>query len=128
MDNMPHAEGGLLSTFTRMFKTLRDVINNRVELFLVEWREERLRLVELLLLLLAGTVCALMALLMVTCAIVAAFWNTHPVLVLTLLTLFYAMMAAVAFGMLRSRLRRWRAFAATLEEIKKDRACFKEKS
>jgi uncharacterized membrane protein YqjE len=117
-----------LSTLSRMLKTLRDVVNNRVELFLVEWREERLRLMELLLLLLAGTVCALMALLMITFAIVAAFWDTHRVLVLALLTLFYAVVAAVAFGMLRSRMRRWRAFAATLEQIKKDQACFKEKS
>ncbi len=128
MDQTPHAGGGLLSTLTRMLGTLRDVANNRAELFLVEWREERLRLVELLLLLLAGTVCALMALLMITFAIVAVFWGTHPVLVLTLLTLFYAVMAAMAFGMLRSRLRRWQAFAATLEQIKKDQACLKEKS
>lgn len=111
-----------------MLRTLRDVANDRVELFLVEWREERLRLVELLLLLLAGTICASMALLMITFAIVAAFWNTHPVLVLGLITLFYAIMAAVAFGMLRARLRRWQAFAGTLDQIKKDQECFKEKS
>ena len=128
MDQPPHAEGGLLSTLTRMLKTLRDVVENRVELFLVEWREERLRLLELLLLLLAGTVCALMALLMVTLAIVVFFWDTHRLLVLTLIILAYAGATAVAFGMLRSRLRRWRAFAATLEQIKKDQACFKEKS
>jgi len=117
-----------LSTLTRMLKTLRDVVENRVELFLVEWREERLRLLELLLLLLAGTVCALMALLMVTLAIVVFFWDTHRLLVVALIILAYAGAAAAAFGMLRSRLRRWRAFAATLEQIKKDQACFKEKS
>jgi uncharacterized membrane protein YqjE len=128
MDNTPHAEGGLLSTLTRMLKTLRDVVENRVELFLVEWQEERLRLMELLLLLLAGTVCALMALLMITLAVVAFFWDTHRLLVLTLIILAYAGAAAAAFGILRSRLRRWRAFAATLEQIKKDQACFKEKS
>ena len=128
MDEAPHTEGGPWSTLTRIFKTLRDVAENRVELFLVEWQEERLRLVELLLLLVAGTVCALMALFMVTLVIVAIFWNTHPVLVLTLIILAYAGMAAVAFGMLNSRLRRWRPFDATLEQIKKDRKCFKEKS
>jgi uncharacterized membrane protein YqjE len=128
MDQPPHAEGGLMPTLSRMFKTLRDAANNRVELFLVEWQEERLRLLEALVLLLVGTVCALMALLMITLAVVAFFWNTHPVLVLTLLTLFYAVMAAVAFGMLCSRLRRWQAFAATLDQIKKDQACFREKS
>lgn len=60
-------------TLTRLLKTLRDVVNNRVELFLVEWREERLRLMELLWLLVVGTVCTLMALLMITFAVVAFF-------------------------------------------------------
>lgn len=117
-----------MSTLTRMLKTLRNVVDNRVELFLVEWREERLRLMELLLLLLTGTICALMALLMITLAVVVFFWDTHRLLVLTLIIVAYAGSAAVAFGMVRSRLRRWRAFAATLEQIKKDQACFKEKS
>ncbi|HUA68843.1 MAG TPA: phage holin family protein [Candidatus Saccharimonadales bacterium] len=128
MDNAPHAEGGLLSTLTRMFKTVRDVVENRVELFLLELREERLRLMELLLLLLAGTVCALMALLMITFVVVVFFWDTHRLLVIALIIAAYAGAATIAFGMLRSRLRRWRAFVATLEQIKKDQECFKEKS
>lgn len=123
----PHAGGGLWSTLTRMFRTLRDMVEDRAELFIVEWREERLRLMEMLFLLLAGGICALMALIMITFAIVAAFWNTHPVLVLGLMTLFYAILAAMAFGMVRARLRRWQVFAATLDQIKKDRECFKEK-
>ncbi|HEV2438271.1 MAG TPA: phage holin family protein [Verrucomicrobiae bacterium] len=128
MDNTPHAEGGILATLARMLKTLRDVVENRVELFLVEWREERLQLLEALLLLMIGTVCALMALLAITVAIVVIFWDTHRTLVLALIILAYAGGAVAAFGRLRSRMRRWQAFAATLEQIKKDQACFKEKS
>ena len=128
MDNMPHAEGGILATITRMLKTLRDVVENRVELFVVEWREERLQLLEALLLLMIGTVCALMALLAITFAIVVIFWDTHRTLVLALIILAYVGGAGAAFGLLRSRMRRWQAFAATLEQIKKDQACFKERS
>lgn len=128
MDKTSPAGDGLWSTLRRVFKTLRDVVENRIELFLVEWQEERLRLLDALLLLMIGTVCALMALLMVTFAIVAVFWNTHRVLVLVLLIMAYAGAAAAAFVMLRSRLRHWRAFTATLEQIRKDQACFKEKS
>jgi len=128
MDNTPHTVGGLWFTLTRMLKTLRDVANNRVELFLVEWQEERVRLLDALVLLLAGTVCALMALLMITLALLVIFWDTHRMLVLALIILAYTAAAATAFGTLRSRLRRWRAFAATLEQIKKDQACFKEKN
>ena len=128
MDNKPHDEGGILATLTRMLKTLRDVAGNRVELFLVEWREERLRLLDALLVLLVGTVCALMALLVITFAVVVIFWDTHRTLVLALIILAYAGGAATAFGLLRSRMRRWQAFAATLEQLKKDQACFKEKN
>jgi len=128
MDETPQGEGGMLATFTRMLRTLGDVAENRVELFVVEWREERLRLLDALLLLLAGAVCALMALLTVTFAIVVVFWDTHRVLVLALIILAYLGAAAALFWMLRSRLCRCQAFAETLEQIKKDRACLKPKN
>ena len=128
MDKLPHAEGGLLPSVTRLFKTLCDVAENRVELFVLEWREERLRLVDVLLLLLGGAVCALMALLAVTVAVLMAFWDTHRELVLTLIILAYVGGAAAAFWKLRAQLCRWQAFSETLEQIKKDRACFKPKS
>jgi uncharacterized membrane protein YqjE len=128
MDESPRAEGGLWSSLTRLLKTLGDIAENRVELFVVEWQEARLRLLDAMVLLIAGTVCALVALLVATFAVLAAFWETHRALVLTLVILAYAGAAVVLFGMLHSRLRRWRAFAATLEQIKKDRACFKEKN
>ena len=124
---MSPGEGGLLSTLRCMLKTLRDVAENRVELFLVEWQEERLRMLDALWLLMLGTVCALMALLMATLIVVVIFWDTHRMLVLTLFLLAYTGVAVTAFGLLYSRLKRGRAFAATLEQIKKDQACFKEK-
>lgn len=128
MDNTSQGEGGLLSPLRRMLKTLRDAAENRVELFLVEWQEERLRMLDALWLLMVGTVCALMALILATLIVVVIFWDTHRMLVLALLLLAYTGVAVTAFGILYSRLKRWRAFAATLEQIKKDQACFKEKS
>ncbi|HTQ52100.1 MAG TPA: phage holin family protein [Candidatus Acidoferrales bacterium] len=128
MDKTPQDEGGILATLRRMLRTLRDVAGNRAELFLVEWREERLRLLDALLVLLVGTICALMALLAITFVVVVIFWDTHRILVLALIILAYTGGAATAFGLLRSRMRRWRAFAATLEQLRKDQACFKEKN
>jgi len=128
MDKAPQDEGGILATLRRMLRTLRDVAGNRAELFLVEWREERLRLLDALLVLLVGTICALMALLAITFVVVVIFWDTHRILVLALIILAYTGGAATAFGLLRSRMRRWRAFAATLEQLRKDQACFKEKN
>jgi len=112
----------------RMLNTLGDVAGNRVELFVVEWQEERRRLLDMLVLLLAGAVCASMALFTITLAIVAAFWDTHRALVLALLILAYLGAAAAVFWVLRCRLRRWQAFSATIEQFKKDRACFKNQN
>ena len=128
MDNTPHAEGGLLSTLTRMFNTLSDAAGNRIELFLAEWREERLRLLNIMVLLLIGAVFSLTALMLISFAIVVAFWNTHPMLVLGLLIAFYIVLAIVTFGVLRWQVQRLGAFTATLEQIKKDLECFKEKN
>ena len=128
METTPPIRDDMWSTISRMFKTLGEMVENRVELFLVEWEEERLRLLDALLLLMVGIVCVLMALIMATLVVVVIFWDTHRLLVLTLFILTYLSAAATAFGLLHSRLRRWRAFASTLEQIKKDQSCFKEKS
>ena len=55
MDDTPPTEGGVFPTFTRLFKTVRDVAENRMELFLLELREERARL--FVALLLAAVLC-----------------------------------------------------------------------
>ncbi len=118
--------GGIFATVKRVFKTLRDVAENRLELFLVELKEERIRLFDALFLLLAGVVCLLMMLIMGTLTLVVIFWETHRVLILGLATLAYGGAAVTAFARLRSRLQHWRAFSATLDQIKRDRACFEK--
>jgi uncharacterized membrane protein YqjE len=126
MDETPQEAGGMLTTVARMLRTLRDVAENRVELFLLELKEERVRLFDALLLAVAGMVLALMALILVTFTVVLIFWDTYRLLVLILLTAAYAAAAAAMFASLRSRLRRWQSFAATHEQLKKDSACFKK--
>ena len=69
---------------------------------------------------------ALMTLVMITLTVLVIFWDTHRLLVLTLMTAAYAVVATVAFVKLRSRLQRWHAYSATLGEFKKDYACFKK--
>lgn len=125
MDETPPSEGGIFSGVARLFQTLRDTAANRVELFLVELQEERIRLIDALLWVAVAIVCALMTLLMITLMVVVIFWDTHRLLVLSLVTVAYAVAAVVAMVKLRSQLQRWRAFSATLEQIKKDYSCFK---
>jgi uncharacterized membrane protein YqjE len=126
MDATPPTDGGLLSAAARLFKTLQDVAANRVELFMIELKEERVRFFDALVLAAVGIVCALMTLLIMTLTVMVIFWDTHRLLALTLMTAAYAVAATVAFLKLRSRLQRWQAYSATLEEFKKDCACFKK--
>jgi uncharacterized membrane protein YqjE len=126
MDATPPTQGGLLSTITQMFQTLRGLAGNRVELFMIELKEERARTFEALLLAAAGIVFALMALAMITLTVLVIFWDTHRLLVLTVVTGAYVAAAMVAYMKLRSRLQHWQAYSATLEEFKKDCACFKK--
>lgn len=126
MDETPPNESGIFSSVTRLLRTLRDVGENRIELFLLEVQEERIRLFDALILLAAGIVCVSMTLLMITFTLVVIFWDTHRLLILAALTAVYAVAAAVVLFKLRSSLKRWQAFSATLEQIKKDYACFKK--
>ena len=128
MENRLHVEGGVLPTLGRMFKTLRDAAEHRIELAVADWREERLRLLDILLCLVIGAVCGLMVLFLVTFIIIAIFWKTHPVLVMGLLIAFYVLLTIGAFAVLRSQVRRLGVFTATLEQIKKDLECFKEQN
>lgn len=126
MDETPPTEGGLWSSFARVFQTLRETVENRLELFLTELKEEHIRLFDALLLFSVAVACALMALGMLTLTVVVIFWDTHRLLALALVSVAYAVTATVAFLKLRSRLHRWEPFSTTLGEIKKDAGCFKK--
>jgi uncharacterized membrane protein YqjE len=124
MSDNPNPEGGLFEALPRVWRTLRQVAFSRLELFLLEWKEERLRLFDALLLVAAAMVCGAMAAMLLTLTLVVMFWEEYRVAVLALLTLFFAAGAGAAVWTLRRRLLRWQAFAATREQIKKDCACF----
>jgi uncharacterized membrane protein YqjE len=126
VDETPHAGAGNSTGPTQILGTLLDVVENRAELFLVEFKEERLRFFDALLFAAAGIICALMALITITLTFVVIFWDTHRVLVVVLFAVTYAGASVAAFFALRSRLRKWQSFAATLEEFKQDLTCFKK--
>jgi uncharacterized membrane protein YqjE len=123
MDSAPQGESGIAATLARVLQTLRETAVTRLELFLLEAKEERLRLFDALLIAAAGVVFSLMTLIMVTLTIVVFFWETHRMAALAILSLAYAGGATAAMVSLRSRLKRWRAFSATLDQLKKDFAC-----
>lgn len=122
MSESSEAPGGAVSAGKRILRSVSELAQARFELFLVELKEERIRLVDAVLLLVVGVIGALMTLVLLTFTLVLVFWD-HRVLVLILLTASYGLTAGGAIWTLRRRLRDWNAFAATLDELKKDRAC-----
>jgi uncharacterized membrane protein YqjE len=123
MDETRQDPGGLFATGKRILRTLYRLAQTRLELFLVEWQEERLRLFDALLLFGMCLVCGLMTLALATATLVVIFWEQHRIAVLVSLTLFYAAGAGWSLWRLRNRLRQWQSFSATLEQFKKDQAC-----
>jgi len=116
----------MLATATRLIHRLRETAGLRLELFLLEVVEERIRIVDALLLAALAIVCVLMTLVSLTATVVVFFWDTHRLLALAVVTATYGVAATVALVKLRSHLRRWQSFSATLEEFKQDSACFKK--
>ena len=124
----PQTEVGLPRIFKQVLQTLSQLVGSRVELFLVELKEERVRLFTALALVLAGALFALMTVELVTLLIVVAFWDTDRIPVLVALILVYACAAAGAFFTLRRQLRQWQSFGHSLEQLKKDRECLETES
>jgi uncharacterized membrane protein YqjE len=119
---------GLFASVKRLLKTVAAIAENRLELFLVEYREERWRFFEALLLAGVFFLLALMTLMVVTVTIVAVCAIHHRLGLLVVLGLVYLLATIGCYWRLRNRLKNWAPFAATLAEIKKDKACLEDKS
>ena len=128
MDTSTEPSPGLFRAIRRLLNTALAGIENRIELFLVELREERFRIFEVLLLGCAGALLGFMALLTVTVTLVVVFWDSARVQVLVGLSACYSLATIGILWRLKVLLRNWSSFSATLEELKKDRACFEEES
>jgi len=115
----------LAATSKQMARRLLTLGENRLELLAVEIQEERERLTRALLLALALAVFGLLAALTLTAAIVLCFPNS-PVAALLTLTMIYATAAIILYRRVLGLLRDGQAFAATLDQFRKDRQCLED--
>ena len=99
---------------------------NRLELLMVEVQEERERLLRAILLALGVAALGLLAGGALPGVIVVLFWDFSPVAVFLALTGFYGAAAAVLYQRLTVLLRDWQALPATLDQLRKDRACLEK--
>lgn len=100
------------------------VAENRLELLMVEVQEERERLLRALLLALGVAVFGFLAGAALTVALVVMLWSLSPILVLLALALLYSAIAIFLYRHFAALQRSWETLPATLEQLRKDRACF----
>ena len=121
------ASFGKLATISKRFaRRLLTIGENRLELLKVEVQEESERLMQAFLLALGVAAFGLLASLTLTAAILVMLWAWSPVAVLLVLTGLYGA-AVVCFwrrcaGLLRDR----QTLSASLDQLRKDRACLKK--
>lgn len=116
----------LAATSKQFARRLLTIGENRLELLTVEVQEERERLLHAFLLALGVAGFGLLAGLGFTAALVVLFWASHPVAVLLALTALHGA-AAVWLGLrLTGQMRKWETLPASLDQLRKDRACLEK--
>ena len=127
MQEVEDKRPGLFASLKRLLKTVAAIAENRLELLLIEWQEERVEvgvfgqfqaefLVELIQVQPAEHLPGPIAQKAERLGLVVA------------LGLVYLLATIGCYWRLRRRLKGWAPFAATLAEIKKDKACLEDKS
>jgi uncharacterized membrane protein YqjE len=116
----------LAATSRRFAERLLTIGENRLELLTVEVQEERERLLHAFLLALGVAAFGLLAGLTLTAAIVVLLGQYSPLAVLLTLTGLYGVAAVCLYRRLTLLLRDWQTLSATLDQLRKDRACLEK--
>ena len=123
MEPAPTTAGQLVETSKRFARRLLTIGENRFELLMVEVQEERERLLRAILLALGVAAFGLLAGVALTGAIVVLLWELSRVAALLALTGLYGATAVCLYRRLTLLLRDWQNLPATLDQLRKDRAC-----
>ena len=116
----------LAANSKRFARRLLTIGENRLELLAVEVQEGREHLLEALLLALGVAAFGMLASLTLTAAIVVWLWAYSPVVVLLVLTALYAVAGICLYRRLTGLLQEWQTLSATLDQLRKDRACLEK--
>lgn len=120
---------GLLSVLGRIGSTLLAAVQTRLELVAVELEEEQQRFLRLLLWAGAALFFALLAVILITLAVVLACPPSVRLYVLAGFCLLYLGLAVAAACSVRGQIRnRPRPFAGSLDQLKKDADCVRSRS
>ena len=121
------ANGGqLVELSKRLGRRLLAIGENRFELLMVEVQEERERLLHAIVLALGVAALGLLAGVSLTGVIVVLVWEISRVAALLVLTGLYGAAAVCLYLRLTRLLRDWQNLPATLDQLRKDRACLEK--
>jgi uncharacterized membrane protein YqjE len=123
MSEATDTKPGVWASLKRTLDALLATAHNRVELFAVEVQEEKCRLMEALLCAVAAAVFGTITLTLVTLLVVLVFWENGRLIALGGLSVLYLAGTVLAWRALQSHLKARSAFAGTIDELKRDRAC-----
>ncbi len=126
MDTPSAPSPGFMASLRALGDTALHALQSRLTLFSVEFQEERLRLVQLVIWLTAAIFTGVMALAFASLALAFWLWQSSPLLAVTVLAGIYL----VAFGVIGIAFKRYlarqpRPFDATIQELERDRTCIR---
>ena len=102
--------------------SLIEIVHVRLELITVEARDEALRLTELLVYGALAVALLTLGIAFLAVLLTVLLWDSHRLLVLTLFSTLFITLGVVAAVIARARMAEGtRLFAATLDELKRDR-------
>jgi uncharacterized membrane protein YqjE len=116
----------LATTSKHFARRLLTIGENRLELLTVEVQEERERLLHAFLLALGVATFGLLAGLTFTATIVVLLWAWSPWAALLILTGIYSTAGICLYRRLIGVMRNWQTLSASLEQLRKDRACLEK--
>jgi uncharacterized membrane protein YqjE len=120
---------GFLGSFRALGDGLLASAQDRLELLVVEWQEEKFRLVQTFIWVSAALFAGMMAVTFGSITLVYLFWDSARLAVLGGLTFLYAgILIAVIIAFRRYVARQPRPFMATLQELEEDRACIRPRT
>ena len=126
MEASPGNHSRLAATSKHLARRLLTIGENRLELLTVEVQEERERLLRAFLLALGVATFGLLAGLTLTAAIVFWLWAWSPLAVLLILSALYGAAGIFLCQRLKILLRDWQTLPASLDQLRKDRACLEK--
>jgi len=116
---------GLRDAGARLTAALLGLVRTRIELASVEFSEERARLQQQLVMLLAGLAALLLALFFVAVWVIVYFWDTARLAAIAGVVVAFGLSGAVVLWRRAETARAAPApFAATLAELERDRMAF----